>query len=452
VTHRHKSLRIFQALATISASFIASGSAPAAAFDPVNQAIRLVDLGPGMLPTAINLYGQVAGQGADGIAFLWQDGEFTPLGTLGGAQSYANDLNDAGVVVGWSHDTAGKMKSFRWGAVPGTMENLDATVVFQGVAEAINNRAEIVGWRSNGTSFRSTFWDASVPNGEILFPGSSHKAFGINDFGDVVGVKYLSDLSFDEGYYWDSSSVFGEMTAEIGTDFWGTAGINNNRIAAGQENTGSGYYALGNLDSDRIPVLSLDDTFSIANGLNNNDIIVGESDQKGYFYDLSADFQLPLGADALYNANEFIRFGASFDSIVRLLDINDGNNFVGVALVDGVEHGFVGDFLNIYGDFTGDLAVTAADLANWQAGFGTTGAMRSQGDANYDGRVDGADFLVWQRQLGSNFGPPAQPVPESAAHWLVVLTVLGAACPRPRGHVDAGKCCGAPQRILQGSR
>jgi hypothetical protein len=91
-----------------------AGVAQAAPLDPANVAIRLTDLGPGVIPTAINNVGQVAGQGSNGQAFRWESGLLTSHGTLGGSQSYANNLNDSGVVVGWSLDGEGKQKSFKW--------------------------------------------------------------------------------------------------------------------------------------------------------------------------------------------------------------------------------------------------------------------------------------------------------------------------------------------------
>jgi hypothetical protein len=54
-------------------------------------------------------------------------------------------------------------------------------------------------------------------------------------------------------------------------------------------------------------------------------------------------------------------------------------------------------------------------------------ATHWHGDADGDQDVDGADFLVWQRQLGG--GPPATAastaVPEPAT---MVLLILGSAC------------------------
>ena len=55
----------------------------------------------------------------------------------------------------------------------------------------------------------------------------------------------------------------------------------------------------------------------------------------------------------------------------------------------------------VLGDFNGNSVVDADDLASWKTGFGTTGnATCTQGDADCDHDVDGADFLAWQRRFG----------------------------------------------------
>lgn len=67
---------------------------------------------------------------------------------------------------------------------------------------------------------------------------------------------------------------------------------------------------------------------------------------------------------------------------------------------------YIGDFLNdlplarvptLTADFSKDGPVDALDLATWRGAFGVSGG----GDADGDGDADGADFLAWQRQLGS---------------------------------------------------
>jgi hypothetical protein len=62
------------------------------------------------------------------------------------------------------------------------------------------------------------------------------------------------------------------------------------------------------------------------------------------------------------------------------------------------------------GDFDGDFAVDAADLAVWTAGHGTTYA--------------GADFLLWQRHLGMSVSPVAG-VPEPGTWALAVIAAAG---------------------------
>jgi hypothetical protein len=54
-------------------------------------------------------------------------------------------------------------------------------------------------------------------------------------------------------------------------------------------------------------------------------------------------------------------------------------------------------------------------------------AVRSDGDADRDGDVDGNDFLAWQRQLGANLvmgaASSASTVPEPAAMVLAACSV-----------------------------
>ena len=48
-------------------------------------------------------------------------------------------------------------------------------------------------------------------------------------------------------------------------------------------------------------------------------------------------------------------------------------------------------------------------------------------DANLDGRVDGADFLAWQRLAGEQ-ATPAVAIPEPAS-WLLALATAFASTP-----------------------
>ncbi|HYO23568.1 MAG TPA: hypothetical protein VEQ85_01325 [Lacipirellulaceae bacterium] len=90
--------------------------------------------------------------------------------------------------------------------------------------------------------------------------------------------------------------------------------------------------------------------------------------------------------------------------------------------------------LGLAGDFDRNGAVNAADLLQWQGDFG----VNDESDANGDGRTDGLDFVIWQRNVGLTASTSAAaPVPEPSA---AALGAVGIACAgafgsrRPKQH------------------
>jgi len=71
------------------------------------------------------------------------------------------------------------------------------------------------------------------------------------------------------------------------------------------------------------------------------------------------------------------------------------------------------------GDFNGDLIVNEGDLLNWQSEYGLDNGPFTA-DADYDGDVDGRDYLIWQRQFGTSLAPLSTiaSVPEPSAAVL----------------------------------
>ena len=73
-------------------------------------------------------------------------------------------------------------------------------------------------------------------------------------------------------------------------------------------------------------------------------------------------------------------------------------------------------------DFNGDNSVSGADFTNWKGAF----AANSLADADEDGDSDGADFLAWQRQLGSGLATAvnlAVPEPTSVSVALALFSL-----------------------------
>lgn len=100
------------------------------------------------------------------------------------------------------------------------------------------------------------------------------------------------------------------------------------------------------------------------------------------------------------------------------------------ANVSGFVYRIVTD-ATVSADFNGDGIVNEDDLPLWKTGFGKSGDVTLEdGDANLNGRVGGADFLIWQRQYGES--TPAATIPEPASLTLVVCAVAAMASVRRR--------------------
>jgi hypothetical protein len=82
-------------------------------------------------------------------------------------------------------------------------------------------------------------------------------------------------------------------------------------------------------------------------------------------------------------------------------------------------------------DFNGSNSVNAADLAVIKANFGANPSTFATGDVDGDGRTDGADFLLYQRQFGVTLPPAAiQAVPEPTGLAIISFALAAIGCLR----------------------
>ncbi len=293
--------------------------------------ITLTDLGAGVVPNAINNNGQVVGQNVSGQAFLWQGGTMASIAMPSGTQSCANAINDNGEVVGWFDNSSGLQHAFSW--TSGTATDLSAGQTYTSVANGINSSGNIVGYTETGSSPVSEEWGSQ--GSRSLFPTKDTESFGINNSGWVVGLTTASNGQLTGGFLWEGGST-GNVTG--GFSSFDPVAINNNNLLAGQD-SGLGAYWSSADGYEWIGKLSQSDPTSDVLGLNSNadPYLVGYSGSQACLFD--------PGIGQLYNLNDYLPTGSPFTSLTAANDINNSDEFIGIGLVDGVEHGFVGQIV-----------------------------------------------------------------------------------------------------------
>jgi probable HAF family extracellular repeat protein len=139
-------------------------------------------------------------------AFLWEKGEMQDLGTLGGPDAAAFWVNESGQVAGCSltNSTPNPITltptahPFLWTKDDG-MIDLGTLGGTDGCASDLNNRAQVVGFSNlEGDQAGHPFlWDDGVLTDLGTFGGSFGFPEGINEAGEIVGeAGYPGDVIF----------------------------------------------------------------------------------------------------------------------------------------------------------------------------------------------------------------------------------------------------------------
>ena len=188
------------------------------------------------------------------------------LGTLGGAQSIAYDINNKGQIVGMSTTDSGQVHAVMW--EHGATFDLGAS--FPGrysEAHAINDAGQIVGAVSNGWESRAVMWE---PDGTVRdlgsFGGRWNEAWDINNDAEVTGRSWTATEA-ERSFLWAN----GTMTDISGSEVWSMAfGLNDDGHVVGTSTAGAYLW-----DGTMHPLGSDSHATRIAWDINNRGQIVG---------------------------------------------------------------------------------------------------------------------------------------------------------------------------------
>jgi probable HAF family extracellular repeat protein len=162
-------------------------------------------------------------------AFIYQAGTMKDLGALSGGTSEANAINDAGVVVGYSTLLSGAERAVRW--QNGTKKNLGTLGGRNSRANDINADGTIVGWSDTKSGERHAFvYQNGVMKDIGTLGGRFSFAFGINNAGKVVGSSTTTSAvsSKDHAFAWANGRM--QDLGNGGTLFGEAIAINSGRI------------------------------------------------------------------------------------------------------------------------------------------------------------------------------------------------------------------------------
>ena len=249
-----------------------------------------------------------------GLASAGLQYKTTDLGTLGGPESFAYDINDAGQVVGAATPEMSDMVPFIWTKESGmrSLGDLRGYSYGSGWARAINELGEVTGWAEPGCTYPFR-WTEKTGMVALEEPGWGR---GINDFGEIV-CSISGNRDWNAAVWTPDRRTVYFGPAPIDMDMGSVPqAINNDGLVVGFEQFHWAHYPrLWAPDGFKVCLPVPGDWGGAARAINDSGVIVG-------YY----------GGDAVMWTPNYVYMSLGTlaeDGFTAACDINDTNTVVG---------------------------------------------------------------------------------------------------------------------------
>lgn len=215
-------------------------------------------------------------------ATLWWGSARIDLGTLGGPDSAAADINELGQAVGWSYTSreanrfgVPDVHPFLWNPLTRKLRDLGTLGGACAMAGAINNRGDVIGYSTlaDDTTLRPFLWTARGGMRDLGTLGGTYgHANAVNDRGEVIGYSQMvaadetrPDLDLKgRAFYWYDGVL--KNLGTFGDDYSDANGINNLGQIVGETFTQNGGSVRGWISNRGGPITDLNTLIDPSSG------------------------------------------------------------------------------------------------------------------------------------------------------------------------------------------